>query len=218
MEYLLTRVFKASQGEELDAKKPRRSSRLSQRQDDPDKTPVSHKQQLPSPVTHFTTEDTSEFYKEATATPPEGRPSQVHHRDDFYTQTQGFSSPPQDTQAFPSQLVDPNAPLSDEVEDEVKEGVWGYLLPLDTKYGGRCVVLRKRAACPLPGTVSEAVSLNGRAKGKKALLKEEESFESDKASSGLPSGGYLIGRHPECGRWPCSLFFGWNSDLGSQTS
>jgi len=204
---LLTRPFQASQGEnEIDAKKPRRSSRLSQRQDvDPDKTPISHKQHLPSPVTHLTTEETSQLYKEATATPPEGRPSQVHHRlEDYYPQTQGFSSPPQDTQAFPSQFVDQNAPLSDEVEDEVKEGVWGYLLPLDTKYGGRCVVLRKRGACPIPNTVSEAVSLNGKAKGKRALLQEEESFESSRVS-GLPSGGYLIGRHPECGGHQTSL-------------
>ncbi|KAH8884490.1 Pkinase-domain-containing protein [Thozetella sp. PMI_491] len=170
-------------------KRPRRSERLSQKpEQDHQKTPVSIKQHLPSPITHLTTEESSELYKEATATPPEGRPSQVAHRDDTYTQANQFSSPPQDTQAFPSQHIDPNAPLSDEVQDEVKEGVWGYLFPMDTRYGGRCVVLRKRAACP--GTDENQ-------KSSKPLLKDEDSFEEIKMK-GVPSGGYLIGRHPEC--------------------
>jgi serine/threonine-protein kinase CHEK2 len=203
MDRVLTRAFQASQGEpELDHKKPRRSSRISsQRQDngDPSKTPVNTQQQLPSPVTHthLTSEETSQLFKEATATPPEGRFSQIPH-----SQTQAFSSPPQDTQAFPSQYIDPNAALSDEVEDEVKEGVWGYLFPLDTRYGGRCIVMRKRAVCPLPDTVAEATKKNGLkgkdSKGKEALLRQEESYETTKIT-GPSSGGYLIGRHPECG-------------------
>lgn len=130
-------------------KKPRRSERLSQRiENDVIKTPISNKGHLPSPVTHLVSESTDEFSKEATAT-PDGRPSQA---------ALAFSSPPQDTQAFSQTHVDPNAPLSDEVEDEVKEGVWGYLLPMDTRYGGTCVVLKKRGSCPLPDTVAEAVS------------------------------------------------------------
>ncbi|KAK3943629.1 putative DNA damage response protein kinase [Diplogelasinospora grovesii] len=195
---MICRLIRLLQGSPGDAeqdsfKKPRRSERLSQRPDnDVKKTPISTKHQLPSPVTHPTSgEEANERFKEATATPPEGRPSQVLHHD-------AFSSPPQDTQAF-SQQVDPNAPLSDEVEDEVKEGVWGYLFPLNTRYGGKCVVLRKRASCPLPDTVAEAVKSEGskKKKGKKALLKEAESFDERKVK-GLPSGGYLIGRHPEC--------------------
>jgi len=80
-------------------KKPRRSERLSsQRVDDGYKTPISTRQQLPSPVTHDTGDDTDlRKIKEATATPPEGRPSQVTHRDDNYSQAYAFSSPPQDT-------------------------------------------------------------------------------------------------------------------------
>lgn len=105
-----------------------------------------------------------------------------------------LSSPPNDTQAFPSQYVDPQAALSDEVEDEVKEGVWGYLFPLDTKYG-RCVVLRKRATCPMPDTVSEIEPV--KRKNQKKALEQEESYEQSK-TQGIPSGGYLIGRHPEC--------------------
>lgn len=133
-------------------------------------------------------------------TPPEGRPSQVLPRgEEAYSQlqafSQGFSSPPQDTQAFPSQVVDPNEPYSKEVKDEVKEGVWGYLFPLNTRYGGKCVVMKKRAACPMPSCVAETVP---KKKGKKALKEEEDSFE-EKQIAGVPSGGYLIGRHPECG-------------------
>lgn len=170
-----------SEGESF--KKPRRSDRTPNRNDDSSatpKTPVSTKQQLPSPITHSATEESSHAYKEGTVTPPEGRPSQVAHR----SPVQGFSSPPQDTQAtqaLPSQIVDPRAALSDEVEDEVKEGVWGYLFPLDTRYGGKCVVLRKRGSCPMPGS-------NGKGNDKPC----------DKAAKGSPSGGYLIGRHPEC--------------------
>lgn len=189
------------------SKKPRRSERLSQRvdPDDPQKTPISNKNQLPSPVTHISAEDSSILFKEGTATPPDGRPSQVLPRgEETHSQVPGFSSPPQDTQAFASQFVDPNEPYSKEVKDEVKEGVWGYLFPLNTNYGGKCKVLRNRAACPKPHTVEEAVDSASKKKGKKALQSEEAEFE-EKKISGVPAGGYLIGRHPECGKcrvWP----------------
>ncbi|KAK4170248.1 putative DNA damage response protein kinase [Cladorrhinum sp. PSN259] len=205
---MLHRLIRLLQGSPVEAgqdsfkkprHEPRRSERLSQRVDnDIVKTPIVNKQHLPSPVTQLASEGT-DFSKEATATPPEGRPSQVTHN---HSQALAFSSPPQDTQPFSQTTVDPNAPLSEEVEDEVKEGVWGYLFPMDTRYGGTCVVLRKRGACPTPNTVSEAVSSGSGAKktsrkGPKALVKEQEAFDKKQASN-LPSGGYLIGRHPEC--------------------
>ncbi len=214
---MIRRLIHTLQGSPADAeqesfKKPRRSERLSsQRVDEAQKTPISTRQQLPSPVTHDTTDETERrTTKEATATPPEGRPSQVSHRnpDDNssqnYSQNFTFSSPPHDTQAFSQNLVDPNAPLSDEVEDEVKEGVWGYLFPMDTRHGGRCVVLRKRTACASTTTVAEAISpvpKRGSRRGQRPPLQEEESFEGRRIYSGLPSGGYLIGRHPECGKF-----------------
>lgn len=86
--------------------------------------------------------------------------------------------------------------LSDDVDDEVKEGVWGYLLPLDTKFG-RSLVMKKRSACPLPETVEQRVDDEDK-KGKSPLKKEEEAYERTKIR-GIASGGYLIGRHPECG-------------------
>ncbi|KAK0618231.1 CAMK/RAD53 protein kinase [Bombardia bombarda] len=206
----LMRVFQGSpaEAEQESFKKPRRSERLSHSQR-PDsephkKTPISTRQQLPSPLTHQASDEieTGEaFIKEETATPPEGRPSQVPHRDpDTYSQILALSSPPQDTQPFPTQPLDPNAPLSDEVEDEVKEGVWGYLFPMDPRYGGRPLVMRKRIACPADNTVAEAVGANSAKtvrRGRRSLIKDEESFDERKAG-GLPSGGYLIGRHPEC--------------------
>lgn len=175
---------------DIDTKKPRRSDRLTAH------TPVSHKQQLPSPVTHATKDSDEVLYKEPTATPPEGRPSQVVKDDS--QQLHALSSPPQDTQAFSQYPADNKEALVDEVEDEVKEGVWGYLFPLDTKYG-RPLVLKKRSACPLPDMVADK-GLNGDAKGKSPLRKGEEAYEQTKVK-GVPSGGYLIGRHPECGEF-----------------
>lgn len=154
----------------------------------------------------MTDSDTS-IYKEPTAEPPEGRPSQVTHRspEDTYSQAHALSSPPQDTQAFPnSQYVDPDAALSDEVQDEVKEGVWGYLFPLDTRYGGRCVVLKKRSTCPMTNDVASTLGPKS-AKRNAPALQQEESYEASKVK-GVASGGYLIGRHPECGEFTIPRF------------
>ncbi len=140
------------------------------------------------------------MYKEATATPPEGRPSQLHHRQDPVPPGDALSSPPQDTQAF-SQFVYPTSALSEEVNDEAEEGVWGYLLPVDQKYG-KSLVLKKRSACPLADSLSKPgkdVEKSKDVKGGKDYKKEEEAFEKTKLK-GIASGGYLIGRHPECGK------------------
>ncbi|KAI9166999.1 Eukaryotic translation initiation factor 3 subunit M [Paramyrothecium foliicola] len=183
--------------DETDNKKPRRSERLSQA---PDKTPVSHRQHLPSPVTHLTTEDSSDLYKEPTATPPRRNSDDATPRktDEAFSQGQILSSPPQDTQPL-SQYVDRHPALSEEVEDEVKEGVWGYLVPLEPKYGDKPVVLKRRSACPLPETVAK--TSKGKEshsdKDKPAAIKDEEEYDNSKVK-GVASGGYLIGRHPEC--------------------
>lgn len=107
----------------------------------------------------------------------------------------GLHSPPSDTQPY-SQFLPP-PPISYEVEDEEAEGVWGYLVPLDGV--SEPLVLRRRAACPVPQ------SKVGRTDGKSAVsrdeyLNQEESYENEKAEKGVPAGGYLIGRHPECGQ------------------
>lgn len=189
---------------ETDAKKPRRSERISN--GDHLKTPVTkNQQQLPSPVTapgdnSAGSGSTVKEYGEYTATPPPpgGPGSQFAQRatpEDTFSQNPALSSPPHDTQAAPSQLVDQNAALSDEVEDEVKEGVWGYLFPLDTQYG-RCVVLKKRHSCPLPDAVSGSKPVK---EGDiHSPLEQEEAFEKTKSGKAVPAGGYLIGRHPEC--------------------
>jgi serine/threonine-protein kinase Chk2 len=198
-----------------DLKKPRRSERLSGITNNTPTTPISTKKGLPSPMTHQESTTSSDAYKEATATPPEGRPSQILHRTPECSPIRGsgLTSPPQDTQAF-SQFVHPKAALSEDVEDEIKEGVWGYLLPLDAKYGDS-LVLRKRNACPMPDGMKDF----GEDKGKrqtpngKNFEREEEAYEETKLK-GIASGGYLIGRHPECGKKPildmvsnCGLHF-----------
>ena len=94
-------MMKNSASEENDTKKPRRSERISsQTQTTPLKEKL--KSYLPSPLTHQ--ESTrSDDYKESTASPPEGRPSQIRHRTPISPPahyTQGLSSPQSDTQAF----------------------------------------------------------------------------------------------------------------------
>ncbi|RDW77324.1 hypothetical protein BP6252_05377 [Coleophoma cylindrospora] len=188
--------------EEEASKKPRRSTRLSQSQKDPEPkastTPISKKQQLPSPVTHQDSPSSSDAIKEGTASPEGGRPSQLQHRSP--PQDGRFSSPPQDTQVF-SQFVHPAAALSDEVKDEAEEGVWGYLLPLDQQFNnGKPLVLRRRNACPLPCGMENFGKFKGNRvsqDGRKDFAEEEEAYEDTKLA-GIASGGYLIGRHPEC--------------------
>lgn len=152
-------------------------------------------------MTHQESTASSDAYKEGTVTPPEGRPSQIPHRtpDGSPTRVSEFTSPPQDTQAF-SQFVHPKAAFSEDVDDEVKEGVWGYLLPLDAKYGAS-LVLRKRNACPMPDGMKDfgKDSVDGHTSNGKDFGKEEQAYEETKLK-GIASGGYLIGRHPECGK------------------
>ncbi|CAK7225257.1 serine/threonine protein kinase [Sporothrix curviconia] len=229
---LLTRLFRQQSIEaELDAKKPRRSGRISQRAESSFATEASatteiatprtpaaappgardrsndrhngkvQQNQLPTPQTFLAVDDSSSEhrFKEPTATPPGGRPSQVVPRADgggnsgsnggsVGDDAGSYSSPPQDTQAMPSQYIDPNSALSDEVKDEVKEGVWGYLFPLGARYGNRSIVMKKRASCEDDSSPSSS------APKKKGGKKGGKSNGSDHPSSK----GYLIGRHPEC--------------------
>lgn len=195
---LLTSLSQGSLPEDgTDSKKPRRSDRLAHA--DPDKTPVSREHQLPSPVTNNATEGSGELPKEHTATPPVAVADELTPRKapDSLGQSQALSSPPQDTQPL-SQFIDRHPALSDDVVDELKEGVWGYLVPLDPKYGDKPLVLKKRVSCPLPDTVEAAD--DGAVKDKESSpVKEEEAYEKTKVK-GVAAGGYLIGRHPECGK------------------
>lgn len=62
-------------------------------------------------------------------------------------------------------------------------------------------MLRKRAACPMPS------SLVGKTSGKEKVPKntyerQEEKYEKEKQEDGVTASGYLVGRHPECGKTP----------------
>jgi serine/threonine-protein kinase Chk2 len=153
---------------------------------------------LPSPITHKeSTDTTDDDRKEGTVTPPPQ--SQVK----FSQAKNGLSSPPSDTkqsdtQAFTqSQFVYPPQARAYAVDDEEGEQVWGYLVPLDDQ-SGDVLVLRRREACPVPEnmigpkTGTEKVS-------KHDYVKQEDEYEQEKAEKGVTAGGYLIGRHRECG-------------------
>lgn len=94
--------------------------------------------------------------------------------------------------------------MSYEVEDEEAEGVWGYLVPIDHVFG-ETLVLRARAACPAPypskgfGKGDETRGRSRSKKNAKSFAQEELDYEKNKRAKGFPAGGYLIGRHPECG-------------------
>ncbi len=66
---------------------------------------------------------------------------------------------------------------------------------------------RARAACPAPFPTSDfgkGTSKRGKGQsGEHNYNEEEKSYEKDKRVLGFPSGGYLIGRHPECGMQRC---------------
>lgn len=76
----------------------------------------------------------------------------------------------------------PPRAFADDVKDEDAEGVWGYLLPLDENGNGP-LVLRKRDGCDNDDGTAKS-------KGKKP----------PKPKSAKSPGGFLVGRHPECGK------------------
>ena len=88
------------------------------------------------------------------------------------------------------------------MDDEEGEGVWGYLVPVDPIFGER-LVLRARAMCPAPYPNSNfGKGSKNRGKAQKETVNyvdEEKQYENEKRLTGFPGGGYLIGRHLECG-------------------
>ena len=153
---------------------------------------------LPSPLTHHESIATEAAPNSRTTTPP----SQIQPRSQVLSPPSLRLSPGNnDTQTQPlSQFIYPPIPFSYEVEDEEAEHVWGYLVPLDER-SGDTLVLRKRTACSLP----KYKNVGGRPDSRKRVArdtyeKQELQHEKEKLEE-HPSSGYLIGRHPECGRW-----------------
>lgn len=190
-----------------ESKKARRSDPLDA--EDDGKTPVTHNQQLPTPGVKG---DSVNDSNETTATPPGAKTDEDTPRkaDEHWSQGGALSSPPQDTQPV-SQFTN-MGDIHDEFEDDADEGVWGYLQAWDAQYGDRPIVLKKRCACPESdsleaATAKEPGNANG---GTPKAVREEEAYERTKIK-GVAAGGYLIGRHPECGkfRYVLSLSVHW---------
>ncbi|GMF75224.1 unnamed protein product [Aspergillus oryzae] len=184
----------APQNEKSSLKRNLKKQRRSQRTTDQDQsqtTPVNQSY-LPTPLTQQNS-TTTDVTKEVTASP--GASSQVRCQTPLNSDSlQTFSSPPGDTQAQ-SQFVYPPRAFADEVEDEAAEGVWGYLIPLDEKVR-RPLVLRKRDSC------EGHADAKSKGKAGKATRRQDKSSE-DKQAKIHPPGGYLVGRHPECGKYEC---------------
>lgn len=64
------------------------------------------------------------------------------------------------------------------------------------------MVLRKRNACPLTDNLKYFGKNGGKfaSNGHKNYELEEQAYEEARLK-GITSGGYLIGRHPECGMY-----------------
>lgn len=139
----------------------------------------------------------TDIRKETTATPPKPSTRARSQTPPDSEQFQDHSSPPGDTQAF-SQFVYPPRAFADEVQDEAEEGVWGYIIPLDDKVRD-ALVLRKRGSCDGPASKSNDSRKDTR---------REAGRLANKAKAPTP-GGYLVGRHPECGKsWRQARFAG----------
>jgi serine/threonine-protein kinase Chk2 len=101
--------------------------------------------------------------------------------------------------------VNPKVAISDEVEDEVKEGVWGYLVPLDAEHGST-LVMKKRSTCPKLSEL-DSFAAPGKLQPKNGNSSERDEQEYEKKVNDASSGGYLIGRHPECGMLSQTVIF-----------
>lgn len=180
-----------------DLKKPRRSERLGH-VNGGDKTHIGAASQLPSPVTNKNSSISDKSPPRAgTVTPPGGKPSHLQRTTPPPTPKfeNGFKSPQNDTQAFSQAVHPPKEEIDYEVDDEDEEGVWGYLVPTDDRFGD-VLVLKSRAACPVPKNTLNSDGDREHAEGE---LEEAEAKYEETKKDGLASSGYLIGRHPECG-------------------
>lgn len=193
---LTGQLMQHSQGEQVEPKRTRHT-RLS-----PIPGSRIKQGQLPSPITNKAS-TASDGYKERTESPPKARPSQVNGSQAVRSPRGpgGLSSPPSDTQPF-SQFVYPPGNRTYAVDDEEGEEVWGYLVPTGDHAADEPMVLRRREGCPVPQ------DLVGKAKGRTSrgeYKDQEEHYEDAKQENGVPAGGYLIGRHRECGRFCVTL-------------
>jgi serine/threonine-protein kinase CHEK2 len=148
---------------------------------------------LPTPLTRNESTAT-DIEKARTATPPQPHQREVSRQTPSSEppHQQLISSPPGDTQAF-SQFHYPPRAFADEVEDEAAEGVWGYLIPLEDRLG-QALVLRKRNRCPSADLEEKGGKKNG-----KLTPRPSKKLEPPTPIKAQPN-GYLIGRHPECGK------------------
>jgi serine/threonine-protein kinase CHEK2 len=133
-------------------------------------------------------------HKAGTVTPPSENVTSIQgflsptHNDPF--SSQNFSQYSQ-TQRLTQASQIPTATY--EVEDEENKGVWGYLVPVDGRHGSyEPLVLRERNGCNANEEEISAVP-------KKQYEKQEQAIEKRKEKD-KPSRGFLLGRHPECGK------------------
>jgi serine/threonine-protein kinase Chk2 len=159
--------------------------------------PASGTARQPSPMA-LSDSMTTEYVNEGTVSPPDGGQGPASHPVLSPFHAESVTSPPSDTQQA-SQFIYPPQGISREVEDEEAEGVWGYLTPIASSQYEPSVVLKKRDSCAvvLPKMTSRQTRSATKGKGKDSANGKQNEPGRQKGS---PSNGYIIGRHPECGK------------------
>ncbi|RMD43908.1 hypothetical protein DV735_g1177, partial [Chaetothyriales sp. CBS 134920] len=200
-----------STADDQDSKKPRRSERISSQAQNEASPQSAKTANLPSPLTNNNSTAT-EPSKEQTVSPAGYRASQqravtpvspaAHRagqkRAGTPISSQQLSSPPIETQSL-SQFVYPPRKAEHDLDDD-DDATWGYLFSMDSNHKHK-LALKHRSSCPSsskPLEVSRHSVKSKRHKKKDELVNAELAYEKDRLAAGSHSGGYLIGRHPEC--------------------
>ncbi|KAK2750111.1 hypothetical protein FQN57_004604 [Myotisia sp. PD_48] len=170
-----SRAGTGNQNQESPRRTPRRSERIasqlgSQSQQQP--------RQQRQPQTRTPVIDRDE--RGATIPPPVYNDRSSHPQ---FSDPIGSSQIGGDTQAFSQ----PATQLAFGVEDEVAAGVWGYLIPMDSRLGDTLVLQKRDSPLTTPDAMGAMFNdTRRRRRGNRSAANE------------LRSGAYLVGRHEEC--------------------
>ena len=163
-------------GDSNELKKPRLSQRVSG-QKEQEETPMDYEDYIPDPLKDISS-SAQDLHRKATATPESRELSPL---------LLSSQSPQEDSTAL-SQFMSSDRARVGSMVGETDEGAWGYLIPL----------FRKDLIKPQEGPLVLKTPYRG---AKRDGSTERNADNKQGQSSDQVSGGYLIGRHPACGKY-----------------